>query len=45
MAEEDLAKRRRFEPGPVHPESVHSDLKHAQAHHRLLKRLPKMGDD
>jgi hypothetical protein len=44
-AEDDLAKRRRFESGPDHPESVRSDLKHAQAHHRLLKRFPKLEDD
>jgi hypothetical protein len=46
--EDDLAQKRRFEShvlGPDHPENVKSDLDHARANYRLLKRLPKLPDD
>ncbi|PLS83442.1 MAG: hypothetical protein CYG60_21975 [Actinobacteria bacterium] len=48
-AEDDLARERRFESrvlllGPAHPKDVRADLEHAQAKHRLSKRLPKLPD-
>jgi hypothetical protein len=43
--EEDLAKSRRFESGPDHPEAVRGNAKSAKEEHRLLKRFSKMEDD
>jgi hypothetical protein len=43
--EDDLARERRFEPGPDHPEVVRSNAKSAREEHRLLKRFAKMEDD
>src|SRR5918997_1991582 len=43
--EEDLAKSRRFESGPDHPEAVRGNAKSAREEHRLLKRFAKMEDD
>jgi hypothetical protein len=44
-AEDDLARERRFESGPDHPEVVRSDAKSARDDHRLLKRFAKMEDE
>src|SRR5215216_5243501 len=44
-AEDDLARERRFESGPDHPEAVRSNAKSARDDHRLLKRFAKMEDD
>src|SRR5215217_2062801 len=43
--EDDLARERRFESGPTHPEAVRSNAKSAREEHRLLKRFAKMEDD
>ena len=43
--EEDLAKERRFESGPDHPEAVRGNAKSAREEHKLLKRFAKMEDD
>ena len=43
-AEDDLARERRFESGPYHPEAVRGDAKSAREEHRLLKRFAKMED-
>jgi hypothetical protein len=43
--EDDLAKERRFESGPDHPEDIRSEVKSAEQEHRLLKRFAKMEDD
>jgi hypothetical protein len=43
--EDDLARERRFESGPDHPEAVRSDVKSAEQELRLLKRFAKMADD
>src|SRR5215218_2774794 len=43
--EDDLARERRFESGPDHPEVVRSNAKSAREEHRLLKRFAKMEDD
>src|SRR5215218_4365054 len=43
--EDDLAKERRFEPGPDHPRVVRSNVKSARDDHRFLKRFAKMEDD
>ena len=43
--EDDLARKRRFESGPDHPEVVRSHAKSAREEHRLLKRFAKMEDD
>src|SRR5215217_6667675 len=43
--EDDLARERRFESGPDHPEAVRSNAKSAREEHRLLKRFAKMEDD
>ena len=43
--EDDLAKERRFESGPDHPEAVRANAKRAREDHRLLKRFAKMEDD
>jgi hypothetical protein len=45
MAEDDLAKERRFESGPDHPEAVRGNAKSARDDHRLLKRFAKMEED
>jgi len=43
--EDDLARERRFESGPDHPEAVRGNAKSDRDDHRLLKRFPKMEDD
>jgi len=43
--EDDLAKERRFESGPDHPEAVRGNAKSARDDHRLLKRFAKMEGD
>jgi hypothetical protein len=43
--EDDLAKERRFESGPEHPEAVRSNAKSDRDDHRLLKRFAKMEDE
>ena len=43
--EDDLARERRFESGPDHPEAVRGNAKSAREEHRLLKRFSKMEDD
>ncbi len=43
--EDDLARERRFESGPDHPEAVRGNAKTAKEEHRLLKRFAKMEDD
>jgi len=43
--EDDLARERRFESGPDHPEVVRSHAKSARDDHRLLKRFAKMEDE
>src|SRR5215217_6051609 len=43
--EDDLARERRFESGPDHPEAVRGNAKSAREDHRLLKRFAKMEDD
>jgi len=43
--EDDLAKERRFETSPDHPDAVRSNAKSAREEHRLLKRFAKMEDD
>jgi hypothetical protein len=43
--EDDLARERRFESGPDHPEAVRGNAKSARDDHRLLKRFAKMEDD
>ena len=44
-AEDDLARERRCDSGPDHPEVVRSNAKSAREEHRLLKRFAKMDDD
>src|SRR5215217_1466741 len=44
-AEDDLAKERRFESGPGHPEAVRGNIKSEEQDYKLLKRFPKMKDD
>jgi hypothetical protein len=43
--EEDLARERRFESGPDHPDAVRGNAKRDRDDHRLLKRFTKMEDD
>jgi hypothetical protein len=43
--EDDLARERRFESGPDHPEAVRANAKSDRDDHRLIKRFPKMEDD
>ncbi len=43
--EDDLARERRFESGPDHPEAVRGNAKSAREEHRLFKRFAKMEDD
>ena len=43
--EDDLARERRFESGPDHPEAVRGNAKSDRDDHRLLKRFAKMEDD
>jgi hypothetical protein len=43
--EDDLARERRFESGPDHPEAVRSNAKSAEQDYKLLKRFAKMKDD
>jgi hypothetical protein len=43
--EDDLARERRFESGPDHPDAVRDNAKSARDDHRLLKRFAKMEDD
>ena len=43
--EDDLARERRFESGPDHPEAVRGNAKSAREEHRLLKRFAKMEDE
>src|SRR5215203_310906 len=43
--ENDLARERRFESGPDHPEAVRGNAKSAREEHSLLKRFAKMEDD
>jgi hypothetical protein len=44
-AEDDLAKERRFESGPDHPEAVRGNAKSEEQDYKLLKRFAKMKDD
>lgn len=44
-AEDDLARERRFESGPDHPEAVRGNAKSDRDDHRLLKRFAKMEED
>jgi hypothetical protein len=43
--EDDLAKERRFESGPAHPEAVRGNAKSDEQDYKLLKRFSKMKDD
>jgi hypothetical protein len=43
--EDDLARQRRIESGPDHPEAVRGNAKSDRDDHRLLKRFPTMEDD
>jgi hypothetical protein len=43
--EDDLAKERRFESGPDHPEAVRSNAKTEEQDYKLLKRFVKMEED
>jgi hypothetical protein len=43
--ENDLARERRFESGPDHPDVVRNNAKSARDDHSLLKRFAKMEDD
>jgi hypothetical protein len=43
--EDDLARERRFESGPDHPEAVRGNAKSAREEHRLFKRFAKMEDE
>jgi hypothetical protein len=43
--EDDLARERRFESGPNHPEAVRGNAKSDRDDHRLLKRFAKMEDE
>jgi hypothetical protein len=43
--EDDLARERRFESGPDHPEAVRGNAKSDRDDHRLLKRFAKLEDD
>jgi hypothetical protein len=44
-AEDDLARERRFQSGPDHPEAVRGDAKRTREEHRLLKRFAKLKDE
>jgi hypothetical protein len=44
-AEDDLARQRRFDSGPDHPEAVRGNAKSAREEHRLLKRFAKMEEN
>jgi len=44
-AEDELAKERRFESGPDHPEAVRGNAKSDEQDYKLLKRFVKMKDD
>src|SRR5829696_9265905 len=44
-AEDDLAKERRFESGPDHPEAVRGNAKSDEQDYKLLKRYVKMKND
>jgi hypothetical protein len=43
--EDDLARERRFESGPDHPEAVRGNAKSDRDDHRLLRRFAKMEDE
>jgi hypothetical protein len=43
--EDDLAKERRWESGPDHPEAVRGNAKSDEQDYKLLKRFAKMKDD
>jgi hypothetical protein len=43
--EDDLARQRRFESGPDHPEAVRGNAKSDRDDHRLFKRFAKMEDE
>jgi hypothetical protein len=43
--EDDLARERRFESGPAHPEAVRGNAKSDEQDYKLLKRFAKMKDD
>jgi len=43
--EDDLAKERRFESGPDHPEAVRGNAKSDEQDYKLLKRFVKMKND
>jgi len=43
--EDDLARERRFESGPDHPEAVRGNAKSAKEDHRRFKRFAKMEDE
>jgi hypothetical protein len=43
--EDDLARQRRFESGPDHPEAVRGNAKSDEQDYKLLKRFAKMKDD
>jgi hypothetical protein len=44
-AEDDLARKRRFESGSDHPKAVRGNAKSDRDDHRLLKRFAKMEED
>jgi hypothetical protein len=44
-AEDDLARARRFDSVPDHPEAVRSNAKSVREEHRLFKRFAKMEDE
>jgi hypothetical protein len=44
-AEDDLAKERRWESGPDHPEAVRGNAKSDEQDYKLLKHFAKMKDD
>src|SRR5215212_9982594 len=43
--EDDLARARRFESGPEHPDAVRGNAKSDRDDHRLFKRFAKMEDE
>jgi hypothetical protein len=43
--EDDLARERRFESGPDHPDAVRGNAKSDRDDHRLLKRFAETEDD
>src|ERR671913_1955309 len=43
--DDDLARERRFESGPDHPEAVRGNAKSDRDDHRVFKRFAKMEDE